>query len=277
MKETLKKNFPLLFKLLKNLYMNTSYYKNKLEKLREIQEVNNKKREQEEAKIMNDVFSNEYIVQNGPFKGMQYIKRSSGSALLPKILGSYEEPIQGWIREVIEDKKYENILDIGCAEGYYACGFAMRLPNTTITAYDIDEKARKNSNELKEINKLKNIDIKAECTHKELNLKSKPNTLIFCDIEGFENILLDPIKVPNLKYVDLLIESHDCFVPNITEDLIERFYLIHTMKIIVDYPYRIKNYKTPKVASKEQMEYITNENRSLHMKFIYMESVNEKV
>ncbi len=190
MKETLKKNFPLLFNLLKNLYINTSYYKNKLEKIREIQEANNKKREQEEAKIMNDVFNNEYIVQNGHFKGMKYIKRSSGSALLPKILGSYEEPIQGWIREVIEDKKYENILDIGCAEGYYACGFAMRMPNTQITAYDIDEVARKNSTELKELNGLQNIEIKAKCTHEELNLKSKPNTLIFCDIEGFEKILL---------------------------------------------------------------------------------------
>jgi len=272
MKETLKKNFPLLFNLLKNLYINTSYYKNKLEKLREIQEANNKKREQEEAKIMNDVFNNEYIVQNGHFKGMQYIKRSSGSALLPKILGSYEEPIQGWIREVIEDKKYENILDIGCAEGYYACGFAMRMPNTTITAYDIDEKARKNSNELKETNKLTNIEIKAECTHEELNSKSKPNTLVFCDIEGFEKILLDPSKVPNLKYVDLIIESHDCFVPGITEELIKRFYLTHTMRIIVDYPYRINQYAIPKSILKEQMEYITNENRPLYMKFLYLES-----
>ena len=100
---------------------------------------------------------------------------------------------------------------------------------------------------------------------------------LFCDIEGFEKILLDPIKVPNLKYVDLLIEAHDCFVPNITEELIERFYLTHTIRIIVDYPYRIKNYKTPKFASKEQVEYIINEKRSSHMKFIYMESVNEKV
>ena len=71
---------------------------------------------------MQEVFDNQYIIQNGHFKGMNYIKRSSGSALLPKILGSYEEPIQGWIKEVIEKK------NIGCAEGYYACGFARRLP-----------------------------------------------------------------------------------------------------------------------------------------------------
>lgn len=277
MKEFIRKNFPSLFEFLKKVYVNTSYYKGKKAKQEKIKESNRIKREQEESKIMNDVFNNEYIVQNGHFKGMKYIKRSSGSALLPKILGSYEEPIQEWVREVIEDKKYENILDIGCAEGYYACGFAMRMPDKKITAYDIDEIARQNTAELKELNSLNNIEIKAECTHEELNLKSKPNTLVFCDIEGFEKILLDPIKVPNLKYVDLLIEAHDCFVPNITEELIERFYLTHTIRIIVDYPYRIKNYKTPKFASKEQVEYIINEKRSSHMKFIYMESVNEKV
>lgn len=277
MKQFIKENFPSFFKLLKKLYQSTSYYKNKVSKLKETQKFNREKREQEESKIMQEVFDNQYVVQNGHFKGMKYIKRASGSALLPKILGSYEEPIQGWIEEVIEKKKYTSILDIGCAEGYYACGFAMRLPNVQVTAYDIDEKARENTAELKKANELSNIEIKAECTHKELNQKSKPNTLVFCDIEGFEKILLDPAKAPNLKNVDLLIESHDCFVPNITEELISRFYMTHTMRIIVDYPYRVKQYKTPLTADEIQMNYITDEKRSPFMKFIFMESNHAEI
>jgi hypothetical protein len=273
MKSYIKNNVGWLYDLLKEIYKYTPMWK----KIKSERKENKLKREEEEAEIIKIIFDNQYIVQNGLFKGMKYIKRSSGSALLPKILGSYEEPIQGWIKEVIEDKKYEDILDIGCAEGYYACGFAMSMPNAKITAYDIDEVARKNSTQLKELNELRNIEIKAECTHEELNTKSQPNTLVFCDIEGFEKILLDPIKVPNLKYVDMLIESHDCFVPNITEELIERFYLTHTMRIIVDYPFRVNKYNTLKAASKEQMEYITNEKRSPFMKFIYMESINENI
>ena len=136
----------------------------------------------EEVKIMNEVFDDNHTIQNGPFKGMKYIKRSSGSALLPKILGSYEEPIQKWVEEVVEKKKYQNIIDIGCAEGYYACGFAKRLPNSKITAYDIDKEARKNTAELMKVNNLTNIEIKAECTHSELNEKSIFNTLVFCDL-----------------------------------------------------------------------------------------------
>ena len=192
-------------------------------------------------------------------------------------MGSYEESIQDWIKEIIECKHYETILDIGCAEGYYACGFAIKMPKTNIIGYDIDEEARNNSMELKKLNDLTNVDIKEECTHEELNLRSKKNTLVFCDIEGYEKVLLDPIEVPNLRFVDLLIESHDCFVPNITEELIRRFYDTHTIRIIVDYPYRVNKYKTVNDATLEQYEYITNEKRPNYMKFIFMESIDGKV
>ena len=275
MKKFIKERFPLIFRLLKNIYTSTSYYRNKAQDLYEINELNKIQREKEEVKIMNEVFDDNYTIQNGPFKGMKYIKRSSGSALLPKILGSYEEPIQKWVEEVVEKKKYQNIIDIGCAEGYYACGFAKRLPNSKITAYDIDKEARKNTAELMKVNNLTNIEIKAECTHSELNEKSIFNTLVFCDIEGFEKILLDPIEVPNLKNVDLIIETHDCFISNITEELISRFYMTHIMRIIVDYPFRVNKYSTPNDCSEKIMEYITNERRSKYMKFIYMEHINE--
>jgi len=33
--------------------------------------------------------------------------------------------------EAVIAKRYDKILDIGCAEGYYAVGFAMRLPGDT--------------------------------------------------------------------------------------------------------------------------------------------------
>lgn len=231
--------------------------------------------EKKELEILHYVFNNETIVQNGPFKNLQYIQRASGSALLPKIMGSYEEPIQEWVYEIINSQNYKNILDIGCAEGYYACGFAMTMPNTKIIAYDIDSNARENALELKTLNKLSNLEIKSECTHYELNSKSEKGTLIFCDIEGYEKILLDPTLVPNLKKVDLLIETHDCFVPNITDELITRFYESHTIELVVDYPFRLKNYSTPLPYTFEQFREIIDEKRSKYMKFMYMKSINK--
>ena len=277
MKNLLKNNFPKLFSALKRIWQMSHIHQSKVLKKIELNRLNKEKQNAEELIIIKDVFAEKYVVQNGPFKGLKYIKTSSGSALLPKILGSYEEPIQDWIKEVIAIKNYSNILDIGCAEGYYACGFAMNMPNTQITAYDIDLEARNNSAELKLLNSLQNIEIKAECTHNELNNKSKAGTLVFCDIEGYEEELLDPKKVPNLQLVDLLIEAHDCFVPNITETLIARFYNTHTIRIIVDYPFRIKKYNTPNKASPKQFDFIVDEHRPNFMKFIFMESICGKI
>jgi hypothetical protein len=277
MKNFAKKNFPVAFKFLKKIWESSSIYKEKLERRKLIDKRNREIKIIEEYKIMKDVFENQYVVQNGHFKGMNYINRASGSALLPKIYGSYEEPIQDWIGEIINGVKYNHILDIGCAEGYYACGFAMNMPNATITAFDIDTEARKNANELKKINNLHNIEIKSECTHSNLNEMSKTGVLVFCDIEGFEEKLLDPTQVPNLKFVDLLIESHDCFVPNITEELISRFYTTHTIRIIVDYPYRVKNYYSKNKMTKKIYEYVIDEHRTKYMKFIYMESIYGKI
>ncbi|MDD5462569.1 MAG: hypothetical protein PHG00_13205 [Methylococcales bacterium] len=234
------------------------------------------KREQLDLKLMEDVFNNNYMVLNRPFEGMKYIDKSSEGALLPKILGSYEEPIQEWILQTIE-KNHEAILDIGYAEGYYAVGFGMRMPNAKIIAYDVDQEARIKTGELIKLNGLSNIKIKAECTHVDLNARSKANTLLFCDIEGFEHYLLDPIKALYLRYVDLIVQSHDCFVHNVTEKLIARFYKTPIIKIAVDYHFRKNKYKTPNKFSSNISHEIINEIRSPAMKFLYMESLDGKL
>jgi hypothetical protein len=43
------------------------------------------------------------VILNGPFKDMKYINTSNHSSLLPKIIGSYEEPIHRWILDILED------------------------------------------------------------------------------------------------------------------------------------------------------------------------------
>jgi hypothetical protein len=273
----LKSHFPLFYDFLRKSYHSTYLYKYRLNKLKKEKENNLFKRIANEAIVMNDVFDNKFEILNGPFKGMNYLNRSSCSTMLPKILGSYEEPIQDWIIEIITKKKHTTILDIGSAEGYYAVGFALNLPEAKIIAYDIDEDARNNLKELVNLNSVLNIEIKDECTHEELNKICKPNTLIFCDIEGFERILLDPLKVPNFKYVDLIVEAHDCFVPNITELLINRFCLTHKASIVIDYPCRLNKYYTPKQPTEKQYSQIIDEERANYMRFIYFKSIYEKI
>ena len=276
LKPLLKNNMPALFRFLKQTYQTTSYCKQRLINEKIYKKSNEDRIENFNRDYMSKVFNDRFVVHNGPFEGMHYIDTSNGSAFLPKILGSYEEPIQDWVEEVIE-RKYKTIIDIGCAEGYYAVGFAMRMPNTKIIAFDVDENARTNLKKLSKLNHVKNIQINVECTFDELNLISKENTLIFCDIEGFERILLDPLKVSNLKYVDVIVETHDFIFADTTELLISRFYKTHIIKMIVDYPFRVIKYATPNQCSTHNLIAIQNEHRPILMKFLYMKSTHDKL
>lgn len=272
MKKLLKSKFPRTIRKFKSSFL----YRRKILKQKEFESLRKMKIKNEELLIMENIFDNKFLVHNGPFKGMKYIENSSGSAFLPKIIGSYEEPIHSWINEAII-KKYSRIIDIGCAEGYYACGFAKNIPNCQVFAYDIDPVARQNTALLRDANKLRNIEIKAICDHNELNEKSVLDTLIFCDIEGYEEQLLDPLKAPNLIKVDLIIESHDWINKNITENIIKKFNKSHTISIKIDYDYRLKKYSTPISCTEILFNRITNEYRPPNMKFMYLKSNYGKI
>jgi len=90
----------------------------------------------------------EGVVLDGPFKGMKYPKNESfGSAFLPKILGTYEKEISSLVQSLL-NSNYDIVLDVGCAEGYYAVGFAKFGKARKVFAYDIQEKARKLCSEM---------------------------------------------------------------------------------------------------------------------------------
>lgn len=72
---------------------------------------------------------------------MQYIDEASGSVLLPKILGTYESALIPWIVEA-QNNGYETLIDVGCAEGYYAVGFAKTCSGIQVFAYDLNPMAR---------------------------------------------------------------------------------------------------------------------------------------
>lgn len=60
-----------------------------------------------------------------------------------------------------------------------------------------------------------------------------------CDIEGNELELLDPLISPALKFMDLIVESHDCFNSTSTETLLSRFKDSHYITLIEDNGQRI--------------------------------------
>ena len=149
------------------------------------------------------------FVLTGPFQGMLYIDETVWGLVPPKWLGEYEIELTDIIEEIIHHR-YSRILNIGCAEGYYAVGLALRDRICEIFAFDIDPICRAQTRRLADLNQVADrIHVRGECKHDQLSDVIKGNTLILSDIEGDEVILLDPAKVPALRYVDLLIEIHE--------------------------------------------------------------------
>lgn len=173
------------------------------------------------------------VVQAGPFAGMSYVTQARCGTLAPKLIGSYEEELHGVLATILATD-YRTVIDVGCAEGYYVVGLALRLPKARVHAFDIDEQARKLCAQMAEANHVTGqIMIEGECTHTRLQaLTQKQRTLVLCDCEGYESELLQPELAPGLRASDLLVELHDMIDPRITATITARFAATHDIKLI---------------------------------------------
>ena len=101
--------------------------------------------------IANSLFPTR-MVKEGPFKHLKYKDFTShGSSIYPKLLGSYEAELHEFINLMLS-KNLESVVDIGCAEGYYAVGFALKLKDIKVHAFDISEYAQKLCKEMSKLN-----------------------------------------------------------------------------------------------------------------------------
>jgi 2-polyprenyl-3-methyl-5-hydroxy-6-metoxy-1,4-benzoquinol methylase len=92
-----------------------------------------------------------FIVQDGPFAGMNFPLMPADGCVMPKLLGSYEEELHPFFNR-FAGTDYDLIIDIGCAEGYYAVGLARLFERARVLAYDIDANARQRCSELARLN-----------------------------------------------------------------------------------------------------------------------------
>jgi hypothetical protein len=173
-------------------------------------------------------------VLTGPFRGLLYLDEIVFGPITPKWLGSYESEIQDII-EAICQREYHQIINLGCAEGYYAVGLAWRNPTCRVFAFDTDPLSRIQTRRLARINNLSSrVSIRGYCAHDELQRLATPRSLFLIDIEGHEISLLDPSKAPAIRQSDILVEVHETDSSNdlsTTESLLrDRFEMSHTIE-----------------------------------------------
>jgi len=185
-------------------------------------------------------------IATGPFQGMRYVTESVGSVLEPKLLGIYEKEIHPQVEALIAYQP-QTVIDIGAAEGYYAVGMALRLPESQVIAFETDPVGRQLIQRLATLNGvIDRIDIRGHCDPSTLldALTERQRPAILCDAEGAEDELLNPDLIPKLRATAMLVELHPRKAPGVTESLNQRFGSTHhiavakqTVRTVQDFPY----------------------------------------
>lgn len=172
------------------------------------------------------------VIQAGPFQGMRFVAKVSEANVSPRLLGSYEGELHATIEEIC-GSNINCLIDIGCADGYYAVGFARRMPQLEVRAFDINPLAQKNCAELAAANGVaERVKVGGEFRGEEFTNFEDRRALVFLDAEGAEDELLRPDLFPSLTRLSVLVECHDVFKGGMSERIEQRFAPSHTIRRI---------------------------------------------
>lgn len=195
-------------------------------------------------------------VLHGPFKGMEYPDFAAvGSFLYPKLLGCYERELHATIEELCQ-LPLPCVIDVGCAEGYYAVGFALRCKSAKVIAFDVDAKARELCGRMAQRNHVADrVEVRAVCDAAILSSLAANNSgLVISDCEGAERLLFSPETCSALRNFHLLIETHDRALPGTSDYLSELFAGTHLIEAVlsVDDEFKVDTYDYPELGNVER-------------------------
>jgi hypothetical protein len=187
-----------------------------------------------------DVFCKRYgnLVRLGEFAGMRLLDRSVGSAFLPKLVGSYESELHPWIRKAAS-QSWDAVIDVGCAEGYYAVGLARLFDKCPkVYAFDLTPTARRLCQDLARLNGVDGrIQIEGACDGKGLvAIGSGKRCFVISDCEGFESELFTTEAIAALRHSQIVIELHERESPGCTIALHKLLDATHTIEMVPAIP-----------------------------------------
>lgn len=169
------------------------------------------------------------FIRSGPFAGMAYLSQATEGALVPRLLGTYESELHPYLTAFAAEGP-EAVIDVGCAEGYYAVGLARLMPGATVHAFDIDEAARKACAELAAKNRVEGrVRIGGAFAPEGFEAFAGDKVLVLVDAEGAELDILQPDRAPALAGMDIIVETHDVYRRGALEELVRRFAPTHTI------------------------------------------------
>jgi hypothetical protein len=195
------------------------------------------------------------VVQSGPFAGLIYpLDAAIGRWSPPKLLGTYEMELHPFLYTA-HDRRYDCVIDIGSAEGYYSTGLA-RMLQVPVLAYDPEPHERAFAVLMAESNGVSHLVKMADLfTVDEMRRLASRRALVVCDCEGFEGSLFRPDTIELTRNWDLMIELHgeaDALLP------------------ALNWPHKIA------VINLAERDGLQNEGRPKSQRFLFCDSLVEK-
>ncbi len=165
---------------------------------------------------------------------MRYPAEAVGSALTPKLMGTYESEVAGVVESIVAMAP-DHVVVVGAAEGYYAVGLLMRCAALQVTAFETSAVGRERCVELAQANGVaERLVVLGNCQPEDLTqiLQERKTQGVIMDVEGDEQALLNPVLCPGLSEIWVLVETHDALVPSMTTEISDRFADTHDLETI---------------------------------------------
>jgi hypothetical protein len=183
-------------------------------------------------------------VLHGPFKGLKFTREGLLTVCnTAALLGTYEMELHPQIEELCSEK-FDRILDIGAAEGYYAVGMALRT-GARVDAYDTAPKARRLCRSMAKLNGVSSlVHTHSLCSQRMLLKLEGLRCFILSDCEGFEVTLFSDNVIRALANCDLIIELHDgAAPPGTTREILKpRFAATHIVDVVENKPRNLQDF-----------------------------------
>jgi hypothetical protein len=183
-------------------------------------------------------------VLHGPFAGLVYpvADLQDVDAPVAKLLGCYEEELHHVFRVVLRSPP-EKFIDLGCADGYYAVGYAKAAPTSVVHAFELARSARKACRSVAAANEIgRRLHLHGRATSGALRRLPLAGSLVLCDCEGAEFDILDEAAVDALSSSIVIVELHEAQRPGVTAELRRRFERSHHCELVQMTPRDPRNY-----------------------------------
>ena len=172
-------------------------------------------------------------VIDGPCAGLRYPTEylPEVDAPVAKLVGSYERQLHEPLARAIDSGR-SPFIDIGCADGYYAVGLALRRRDLAVHAYDHARSARSTCAVMAAVNECADrVSIQGHCNARRLRRLPLAHALVLADIEGAEFDLFSEEVVSLLGGAVVVVELHRPVKDPAAAELLERFTASHNTEI----------------------------------------------